>query len=225
MKTPEKHTEHIKRLEWMIWFCQADLKTFSQGDWLNAADSMYDFADFGDPDSPLHQEFYRYARAKDMVDFQPRVSKVLRRLAVDPQQPNADDEYGPLINAQVTIGAFGADQPFEQITESTLELTILGYLALFRHLVASEIVRGQLRVCPQCKRLFLSRRRPRADKTLHCSLRCSRLAATHRYRERQREELKRKERDRSHSRYAKSQKRKLGRGTKVGRRPRKKSLG
>ena len=84
-----------------------------------------------------------------------------------------------------------------------------------RHLVSSEIVRGQLRVCPQCQRLFLSSRRARSDKTLHCSLRCSRLAATHRYRARQKQELKQKERERSHRRYVAKQRRKLSAKTKV----------
>lgn len=220
MKTAGKHIEHTKRLEWFIWFCQADLNAFSRGDWLNALDFAYDFYNFGDPDAPLHRGGFDIAVTPEtMIDFQPRVLGVLKRLAIHPQQPDPE-QYGPLIQAEVTIGAFGADEPFEQKMDCTMELTRLGYLSLYRHLVSSGIVRGQLRVCPQCRRIFLSKRRPRADKTLHCSLKCSRLAATHRFRQRQREQLKSKERDRSHRRYVAKQRRKLGEKTKVVRRQR-----
>ena len=73
-----------------------------------------------------------------------------------------------------------------------------------------------------CRRIFLSKRRPRADKHLHCSLKCSRLAATHRYRERQREELRSKEQGKKlpYNRYAAKLRLKLGAKTKVERRPR-----
>jgi hypothetical protein len=220
MKTPRQQAEHIKRLEWFICFCQADLMAFSEGDWLNTLDSMYDFVDFRDPHSPLDKSFYGYAMPDNLLDFQPRVLKVLRKLAVDPKQPKVDEQYGPVIEAIVTCGAYGADQPFEHITDASMELTVIGYLALYRHLVSSEIVRGQLRICPQCDRVFLSRRRPRADITLHCSLKCSRLAATHRYRVKQKQKLKVKERERGHERYVAKQRRRWGAKTKVERRPR-----
>jgi hypothetical protein len=205
----------------LIWFCQADLKGFRQGDWLNAHDSMYDFENFGDPHAPLHRGGFDIAVTfKSLIAFQPMVLKVLRKLAIDPQKQNSDEQYGPLIDAMVTVGAFGTDEPFEEITDSAMDLTVGGYLALYRHLVSSGIVRGQLRVCPQCQRIFLAKRRPRSDVTLHCSLRCSRLAATHRYRTRQKEQLKVKERERSHDRYVRKKRAKYP-AVPVPRRPRK----
>jgi len=77
----------------------------------------------------------------------------------------------------------------------------------------------------ECQRILLLSRRPRHNKKFHCSLRCSRNAATRSYRERlaraKGEETMEKERERSHRRYVAKQRRKLGPNVSVSRRLRK----
>lgn len=227
MKQSEKQAGHIKQLEWAVSFCQADLETFREGDWLNARDSMYDFVNFGNELTPIdRKDFVRVATDKEIGNAQADINRQLMNLAVDPREPNAEPiVYGNEVDVMLTVSGSAADQPFAQIVDYELRPSISVTAALYSHLVFSGIARGQLRVCPECGRIFLYGRQPRADKQLHCSLKCSRLAATHRFREKKREELKPKERERSHQRYVRKQRLKFGPKTKVERRERKKGKG
>jgi hypothetical protein len=49
------------------------------------------------------------------------------------------------------------------------------------HLVGSAITPSMLRRCPTCKQIFLTSRKPRTDRELHCSLKCSSRAASTTY--------------------------------------------
>jgi hypothetical protein len=140
-------------------------------------------------------------------------------------------DFLPVQRLRITSGTielqgFRPNEPFRQMISfgPKPNLQIKVDLALFRHLVSSGILRGQLRTCPECGRIFLLRRKPRSDQTFQCSLRCSRNAATRRYRERlameHGQEVKAQERERSHRRYVAKQRRKYGPKVKVERRPR-----
>jgi hypothetical protein len=133
----------------------------------------------------------------------------------------------PITNGTITLLGLRPDEPFSQgISFGPMpNLQIKVELALFRHLVSSGILRGQLRNCPECGRIFLLHRKPRSDQTFQCSLRCSRNAASKRYRERlakeRGQEAKAQERERSHRRYVTKQQKKFpGRKLKIQRRPR-----
>jgi len=93
--------------------------------------------------------------------------------------------------------------------------------SLMEHLCESRITMNQIRFCSHCGKLFLAKRKPRADRNLHCSLRCTGNAATRAYRQRKEEELKLRERKRNRRRYVERQQKKYGPRVKVVRRPRK----
>jgi len=68
------------------------------------------------------------------------------------------------------------------------------------HLIGSMVRQEQFRRCPECQTIFLSARKPRPDRRHHCSLKCSRGAASRRYREKL--EARLNERERARRRYA-----------------------
>ena len=84
-------------------------------------------------------------------------------------------------------------------------LSDIAVARLRSYLVAAGIGPGQIRTCDECKKIFLARRKPGADKRSYCSTRCGQLCATRAYRKRNQAKLKAKERDRSHNRYVAKQ--------------------
>ena len=242
MKQSPIQGEHIKKLAWAIWFSQAELAVFREGDWMNAKQDLWEFIKgkeprppekqyagtphFG-PDTPFGEWFNWHAGPKTMANVQEALRLHLNDLVFDGERPEDLPvcTYPPIKDVEIEVLGYGPDLPFKQSITKSADLVTQARGVLFDHLVSSGILRGQLRVCPTCRRIFLLGRRPRPDQHFHCSIRCSRLAATRRYREKQAkeggEELKAKDRERSHQRYVKKQQKKYGRKVKVPRRPRK----
>lgn len=131
----------------------------------------------------------------------------------------------PIEKASIAVEGYSPNEPFEFSISTQPGTGFMIQRALYEDLVGSGILRGQLRICPVCQTIFLIKRKPRTDKRLHCSVKCSRLAATRRYRRRQAEkygeQIKVEERERSHRRHVTKQRRKYGPNVKVERRPRK----
>ena len=107
--------------------------------------------------------------------------------------------------------------------DSMVDLAPRAAARLQLYLVAGGVHKDQIRTCPECKKIFLAKRRPRADKKYHCSNRCAQRYASKEYRKRTKEELRSKERERSHLRHVAKQRRKHGPNVKVERRPRKRA--
>ena len=105
--------------------------------------------------------------------------------------------------------------------DSAIDFAPLAATRLQLFLLAAGLQKDQIRTCPECQKIFLVRRRPRADKKYHCSNRCAQQYASREYRKRTKEELRSKERERSRQRYVAKQRRKLGPNVKVERKPRK----
>ena len=193
----------------------------------------------------LKSEFCKRTTEKEIAEVQGGLKKRLsgfaysrgeQEVALLRKLRHLDTACVPVQRLRITSGTiqlqgFKPNEPFSQSISfgPKPHLQIKVDLALFRHLVSSGILRGQLRTCPECGRIFLLRRKPRSDQTFQCSLRCSRNAATRRYRERlakeQGQEVKAQERERSHRRYVAKQRRKYGPNVKVERRPRKRPEG
>ena len=104
--------------------------------------------------------------------------------------------------------------------DPVIDFAPLAVARLLLYLLAASIEKNQIRTCPECEKIFLVRRRPRPDKTYHCSNRCAQRYASKEYRKRNKDELGVEERERSHRRHVEKQRRKYGPKVKVERRPR-----
>jgi hypothetical protein len=81
-------------------------------------------------------------------------------------------------------------------------LVLVAEYSLIEHLIESGIMADQIRSCPECQSLFLSRRKVREDRKRYCPYaRCASNSASRAWREREGEKLKQKERIRSANRY------------------------
>lgn len=253
MRRSPTHGEHLKRLELAVWFSQVDLKTFREGDWVNLVDDLNDFVFRSNAPSEkgllgasrlisLHGtgrvQQLRNSTRKEIESIQAVLLEDLKALAFDPQTPRQYARTSPIKGVSIAVEGFNPHlQPFMYALDLGSEGPKDGYsvttttrvrAAFFEYLTTSGVLRGQLRVCPECRRIFLVKRRPRSDLELHCSLRCSRLAATRRYRKKlmkeKGEEVRAKERERSHRRYKERVRQKPGHAlSKVERKPRRAS--
>jgi hypothetical protein len=239
--------EHIKQLEWAVWFCQVDLKTLTEGDWINLNDNLVSFlfhsnARVGKGILGISRLInlkggggrIRTSTREEIEKLQRALSNDLKALAYDPSIPRSSRMTNPISDVSLVVEARGP----VSLTPFSYGLDLGGHVqggynatnemrvraAFFEYLVRSGILGQQLRICPECKRIFILKRRPRVDMEFHCSLRCSRLAATRRYREKLSKKdsgvVRAKERERSHGRYVAKQQRKYGPNVKVDRRPR-----
>ena len=98
------------------------------------------------------------------------------------------------------------------------------FMALSQILANGLIKPPQLRLCPECKRIFLLGRKPDPKKQYFCSSRCSSKASSRVYYQKLKgekaEEVKSKKRERSHGRYKEKIHKKHGPNVRVARRPR-----
>jgi hypothetical protein len=220
-----------------------DLYDFVDIDRAKAASSlslMFPATKYEDYESEVKKEFCDKTTETDIVKIQGELKKRLLGFAYSKGENETEllrrvGHRGvistvqdiPITNGKIGVQGFKPNEPFLQILSFGHQPNLQAKvdLALFRRLVFSGILRSQLRICPECERIFLIRRKPRTDMTFQCSIRCSRNAATRRYRERltkeNSEQVRSKERERSHHRHVEKQRRKYGPNVKVERRPRK----
>jgi len=248
MAPTSQDEEAIKNLEWAVWFSQIDLDSLREGDWINLEKDLSWFMFKSNERSEKglmgqasrrylisprpHASRLRRPTREEIRGLQSALSKDVKGLAYRPNPLgwSLPSVCRPIENVSLSVEIrsptvspfryaydYVADvkEGYQVTTESSFRL------AFFEYLVRSGILGSQLRYCPKCERIFLLKRKPRPDKEFYCSLRCSRLAATHAYRKRKAEELKVKERERSHRRHVAKQRRQFGPNVKVERRPRK----
>lgn len=243
MNRPEIQKEHIKMLEWAIWFAQEPLDKLTPGGRIDL-DGALDFFLFRSSGRgkaggvrllgsarlvrlrPPRQGIHRLKKPtkEEIAEVQKDLLVDLKSLAFDPKSAGDMGLLTPPVDgAKIAVQQIAPECPFMYALDVGEDLKAKARAALFEYLVGSGVLAGQLRICPNpdCKRIFVSRMKPRTDREFHCSQRCARLAATRRYRQKKSAELKPKERERSHQRYVEKQRRKLGRRVKVQRRPRK----
>lgn len=224
--------DHTKKLEWAVRLSQTDLKTLRERDWSSLTHGLVDFiagsgglTDLGPGWTGLHGD---ERRQKLIGRVQETLRKRLEKLAgmgtinvMRTGQGFTGQKLSALaflLNGRIQVEAFEGEPYRLLVKANTLELQVDSALASY--LVSSGIMAGQIRKCPTCGRIFLYKRKPRPDVTFHCSIKCSRLEATRRYRQKKRDGLKAQERDRSHRRYVRKQQRKYGPNVRVKRLPR-----
>lgn len=225
MKRAEVQKEHIKQLKCAVRLSQVDLARLREGDWQNLREELYEFM------NPIVaqrlQEVFLPPDTKEQLSLSTdTVAAIQKQIAADLQQYayNGNNSCAVTLRPKqldIDFVAFGPDIVFYQIVQTT-DPVASARLALGLHLVGAVISPAYIRSCPECSRLFVMERKPRLDVANYfCSIRCSRNAATKRYRERHRELIKEREKQRSRKRYEKRIRSQAGKANvKVARRPR-----
>jgi hypothetical protein len=229
---------------------QVDLNAMRDGDWLTLKDRLYDFFtqeiewSLSPRRRPLTNDqiiglgsLIRSARPIDDDDYVVNADCIEPIMALAGEDSARWQETLKRLHGTYIQEGFrqflttAATEEFSDFIEFNLkELTVwddsvidfapLAAARLQLYLVAGGVEKNQIRTCPECKKIFLNRRKPRADKKYHCSNRCAQQYASKEYRKRTKEELRSKERERSHRRYV-SKRRKRFPNAPIGRRPRK----
>lgn len=190
VEVPRARTE-AERLGWALWFAQADLGEWRDGDWLNALEDVEDLAFTGGAQPA------RGYLGLIPVKGQPEVPKIKAWLtplqeAIRDFIERLDKERGEALCATPSLqkeGAFipinipfkgeakfVAAYPYRRLgvayapkDPSARDAFITGMVLRVGDLL-TRIDLSRLKRCPECNRLFLAVRRQRFD-TAQCSLR------------------------------------------------------
>src|SRR5262249_33483516 len=117
MERASSQERHIKRLQWAIWFSQANLSDFRDGDWINLQQDLKTHylgaarPQDGVKDVPL--PIQPEARGHLEV-LQGSVNADLRSIAYHEDKPSDRPVHTSPIEARsVTAQGYGVDEPFE----------------------------------------------------------------------------------------------------------------
>ena len=222
-----------ERLQFVIRFAQMDLDTLRPGDWLNLRDDLGSFLtgslygqEYYAGDTPMGRDVevrpmdppFPYEYPEDAFrELQEETRHILRTMVVAPRA-------GHSVWAPIPLQVQLATPSLDGLIPATGQHLLIAEGAtrdMFLLLVFVLLARGStVRIlrCPECSTIFY-----RVGKQLYCSRTCSNRANVRTWR--QREEVKQAEAERAHTRYANTKKREIGQGTKIERRPRKRSTG
>jgi hypothetical protein len=222
-----------ERLQFVIRFAQMDLESLRAGDWLNLREDCMAFLGIevqggmigiqlprdsgGIIGLPLNSPFPTELSVEDFKGLQSDTRRILDEW-VGPDKGEQGTYEGIVIQARHTVTRTRRDVgspwiSWLQVVGATRDIFCL---VLF-HLLRQESM-DAVRRCSECRTIFY-----RVGKQQYCSRTCSNRANVRTWR--QREEVKQAEAERAHTRYVKKKQPELGTGTKVKRRPRKRSTG
>jgi|RhiMetdeSRZDD1v2_1073273.scaffolds.fasta_scaffold88037_3 hypothetical protein len=215
---------HVKQLQWGVKFIRQNLGELRAGEWLSLKEALYDFtlAAKRFPStkrSGLSVVVEKYDEERFIQEMSPGVVQDIQSHMIEafnalasrsfhaPEVPGLDYgserglDYGFGVNeVAFTFGCSSSRSPFV-LGFGVLDNVQAASVAMGLHLVGSMLTLQQFLRCPECKTIFISNRKPRPDRRLHCSIRCSRGAASRRYREKL--QARQSERTRANRRYEK----------------------
>ena len=157
-----------KQIEWAIGFAQADLKNLREGDWLNLEDELLQFLRQDRPFATLlTKSALIYTELREQI---PALQKMIKKRFEELVEGKYSSVEG-IFYLQAHPG-----EPYEFILVST-KLGERTRMMLDLHLANSGIVGGQIRRCPQCRRMFVVKRKPAEGYEFYCSTKCKNRAA------------------------------------------------
>lgn len=225
---------HLLMAELGVRFAQLDLDQLREGDWLNLKEELWEFFQdcpflIKDPTGskpmrwPSDSSSLKPAKDKEknsnlkaieektVKEIQKSLQHQLHRLTlpiayehVTLKIQSARISLSTKIDGGFETYAVDPSSHFNQFLY-TKNPRQAGIIAMGQHLVLSGLTLDQIRHCPKCSRIFLIKRKPRKDRTYFCSLKCSRLAATHRYRAKMRDKVRENDRKRKRAKYLEKQ--------------------
>ena len=224
MKRSAIEAGHIQMLEWAVWFSQVPFNNLREGDWVNLRQDLHKFVS-GAPDAvrslrSLVAGLGTWAEGRKLLSqenistAQASLKKWFRSLA-----ENRAFTIRPSVKKAAMMIRPVSDGYIFEVSPSQWQDKL--YSALGHRLQLSRIAPGQIRICPECNRIFLRRKKPPVGLIPHCSHKCAQQAATRRYRNKKKDKINAKEGQRSHGRYVKKLQKSHGPNVKGTRKPRK----
>src|SRR5215813_7283260 len=191
MARTEIQWESFRQLEWALSFAQTDLDRLDQDEVKRLA---YELATFVRKAAGVgYTDRSREKMEKRLPMLQAGLKGRLGDLAkMDPVRVADRDGIKDSHFSSTLLQADGSIQlaanegdAYRQMVQSR-KVEILVYSALASHIVASGIVGGQIRICPECSRLFLLKLKPQPNREFHCSTPCTNRATFRRFIKKQR---------------------------------------
>ena len=205
----------IKKLEWAISISQAKLEEFRPGDWLNVREDFYRFV-YGDGRDRSKAKFEKLT-PEEIQTIQQHFKECFDFIAGGNLATSLRIDSGLDYQLLVT-------DPMQPIMQRIIvdDCALAAQLWLLSLLTTSRLCAAQIRKCPECKTVFLLRRKPQVNKNYHCSHKCAVTAANRAYRLRQDEAMKQNKREQAHDSYKRKVRGRPGLAkVKIERRPRK----
>lgn len=196
MKETEWQRKRIKQLEFAIYLCHMDLTELRAGAWLDLKTDLVRFLiDGGLNLRGLEPDHFSNNMALEIqASFQRELSKLAFRKEYAKRSPQQLFVRTEGLNTKSFLVGSEPDGPFYVTSVVIGGLPEEMLQKLLEYLAWSGIRRDRLRICDRatCGRVFLSKRAPRPNVNLHCSLICARRDATDRSRAKQREQYRKK---------------------------------
>src|SRR5262245_292453 len=191
---------HVAQLEKAAEIIRTDLDRLTPAEFVKLREDLHEFcygAGFGPARQGMLQhiplENFRLDEFFDEVKRQRKMipDNVVREIVESLRKALtgiATTAGGFSIPAEVTKGVFNLSAP-DKVSLPTLTLNFTAeeaaMVALNIHFSGSGLTAGRIRICPleSCGNLFVLKSYAREDREHYCSIRCTRNAATRRYRE------------------------------------------
>lgn len=180
MKRTQQEADHIKWLKFAISLSQVEFESLTAGQRLDLKNDFRAFVN----SMPDHRNSFPFNVLKGLPPESP-FSKMI------PEQAELDERHAKEILAAEIVNLAGpnviqmhkskrpihisvariGDSFDTMISAEEPELRIV--LLLAYHLKGSRIPASMLRRCPRCTKVFITSRKPRADRSLYCDRKCS----------------------------------------------------
>jgi hypothetical protein len=195
-------------VRWAGWFCTQNVNALNSRDWVEIRHELYRFI-YADVQTleessialisgAANERFFEEATRDFVSQVQEHYNSFLRKLATGKK----DEIFFAVTPVRAPVRPFGLGLVlFDRSSPVGFsifgnDLEVEAHITLANHIVAGRIVLDQIRICPECNNLVIIETKPRRDRTYHCSLRCSRLAANRSYRQRKRDEIRERDKQR-----------------------------
>jgi hypothetical protein len=193
MARTEMQRESFRQLEWALSFSRLNLAGLSKDQLQRLDYELVTFIQKGGGDfvpSFLPKGFF--ARFQTGIENRFKDLAKLARVRVvgdtGIERPRVSSASFPVTGAFDIVAIEG--EPYRQKIKARGHETKV-YAALASHLLASGIVAGQIRGCPECGRVFLLKLKPQPGREFHCSTKCTNRATFRRYKDKRAERGKR----------------------------------
>ena len=197
MARTEIQWESLRQLEWALSFAQTDFDSLDQDEVKRLAYELATFVrkaigigygvgvGYSEPSMGKAEKRLRLLQAglKERLGDLAKMHPV----RVADRDGIKDSHFSSTLlqaDGSIQLAAIEGDA-YRQMVQSR-KVEILVYSALASHIIASGIVGGQIRSCPECGRLFLLKLKPQPNREFHCSTPCTNRATFRRFIKKQR---------------------------------------
>jgi hypothetical protein len=188
MARTEMQWESFRQLEWVLSFAQADLDSLDQDEVKRLGYELETFVRKAAGIGYTARSMRNTAKRLPLLQagLRERLSDLakMRPVRVVDRDGIKDSHWSSTFlpaDGSIQLAAIEGDAYRQMVRSRKVEVLI--YAAFASHIVASGIVGGQIRTCPECDRLFLLKLKPQPNREFHCSTPCTNRATFRRFNE------------------------------------------